>query len=127
MHLTVQFDTNELTEADKALLRALAGDTAAAPASAPAAAAAEKPKAASKAKDAAPAAEPEATPAEEPAAADAGAPDEDRLKHATALAVGLMKEGKADEVKNALNAVGAAKVGVLTADQVEPFIALIEG
>lgn len=119
MHISID-TTQDLSDTDKAILRALVGDGVA---TAPAAPAAKKATPAKKAAAAKPA------PAPEPEEEDGdlvGGDDEDEaptLEDAVSKATALVADGKAKEVKAALDKVGAKKVSALEGDQIAAFLA----
>lgn len=120
MHISI--DTSvDLSGVDKNILLALVGDVPAKASSAPSVA--KKATPAKKAAAAKPAPEPEPEPVEEDLL---GGDDEPTLDDAVAKATAMVADGKAKEVKAALNAVGAAKVSALAGDQIAAFLAEVE-
>lgn len=107
--------TQELSELDLRVLRALAGEEAV---SKPKTAAAPTPKA-----KAAPAPEKAAPKAEEPEEEEAAA-DEDAvtLDDAVAIATKLVSSGEAAKVKAALSELGAKRVSELSGDKIAKFV-----
>lgn len=134
MQITITLDTNELTEADKATLRSLAGDAGATTVvvnnggekpekAAPAAKSSSTAKSTKKAEKA-PEPEPEeAEEADEPDTDDSDdAGDGPTMKEAVELATKLVSSGEAKKVKAALNAVGAKRVSELPEDKIGEFV-----
>lgn len=109
--MQITLDTDQLSEKDLNVLRALVGD------SSPASAAQPAKKAAAPAKKAAAAPEPEETPAE-----TSGEPT---MEDAVARATELVSSGKATEVKAALDACGADRVSNLPGDKIGDFLAAL--
>lgn len=114
--MQISFNTEELSERDRATLAFIAGGSAAEKA-APAAA---KPAAA---KPAAAKPEPEPAAKPEPAAAEDGNPT---MADAVARATELVGSGKAAKVKEALASLGAKRVSELEEDKIADFIAALD-
>lgn len=127
-------DTNELSELDLRVLRALVGAEAAeAPVSGAKTAPAAEPKAApakpaqKAAKKPEPEPEPEEEPEDEPEVAEESEDGDEAptLKDAVALATKLVSDGKAPQVKKALTDLGAKRVSELKESDVPAFIAAL--
>ena len=119
MHISI--DTSvDLSGVDKNILLALIGEVAVVPNTA--GTPAKKATPAKKTAAAKPAPEPEPEPEEDLLGGD----DEPTLDDAVAKATALVADGKAKEVKAALDKVGAKKVSALEASQVAEFLAELE-
>jgi len=118
MHISID-TAQDLSSVDKNILLALVGEVAATPAKAtPAKATPAKKTAAAK-----PAPAPEPEPEEEDLV---GGDSAYTLEDAVAKATAMVAEGKAAEVKEALNTVGAKKVSALAGDQIAAWFEALE-
>lgn len=143
MIINLSINTAEMTDEDRALLRALAGDKAEGETAAviqmadrkaeqEAAAAPETPRRTRRTRKAA------AEPVEAPADADddsssdedddlIGGDDEPTLDDAVARAKELVQSGKGSEVRKALKETGASRVKDLEGDDIATFLAAVKG
>lgn len=122
MIITIDTTAGPLSDADKAALRALVGDTSGV----------EVVKADRKAeqveatKEAKKAAVKKAAPAPDPEPEAATEGGEDPLEDAVARATELVKEGKTPLVKKALAEVGVKRVSQLSVEHAEDFLAALD-
>ena len=128
MNITIQID-GELTAADKAILRALAGDAPAAPGAMPSIGEAEpviKDKPAPKKPGPKPKPKPVKEEAPEPEKEEKPEPEEDTetslVEQAVARAAELLQSGGVDQVKAALADLGATRVSQLKPAQATEFL-----
>ena len=126
MNITIQID-GELTAADKAILRALAGDAPAAPGAMPSIGEAEpviKDKPAPKKPGPKPKPKPVKEEAPEPEKEEK--PEEDTeanlVEQAVARAAELLQSGGVNQVKEVLAEIGASRVSQLKPAQAEEFL-----
>ena len=129
MNITIQID-GELTEADKAILRALAGDAPVAPGSMPSIGEAEpviKDKPAPKKPGPKPKPKPVKEEAPEPEKEEKPEPEEDTaeaniVEQAVARAAELLQSGGVNQVKEVLAEIGVSRVSQLKPAQAEEFL-----
>jgi len=128
MNITIQID-GELTEADKAILRALAGDAPVAPGAMPSIGEAEpviKDKPAPKKPGPKPKPKPVKEEAPEPEKEEKPEPEEDTeanpVEQAVARAAELLQSGGVDQVKGVLAELGVSRVSQLKPAQAEEFL-----
>ena len=129
MNITIQID-GELTDADKAILRAIAGDAPAAPGAMPSIGEAEpviKDKPAPKKPGPKPKPKPVKEEAPEPEKEEKPEPEEDTaeaniVEQAVARAAELLQSGGVNQVKEVLAEIGVSRVSQLKPAQAEEFL-----
>lgn len=124
MNITIQID-GELTAADKAILRALAGDAPAVPGAMPSIGEAEpviKDKPAPKKPGPKPKPKPVKEEAPEPEKEEKPEPEANIVEQAVARAAELLQSGGVNQVKEVLAEIGVSRVSQLKPAQAEEFL-----